>query len=64
MRETKSLRVKASCYRVTVAKPPQILIASESKLREWLGNRGFERLMEQGKVEKLEVRDDGSLVLA
>lgn len=61
VRKTKALE---PCLRVTMEKPPQVLIASEAKLREWLGNRGFERLMEQGKVEKLEVRDDGSLVLA
>lgn len=34
-------------------KPPQILIAGEAKMREWLGSKLFERLAASGAIERV-----------
>jgi hypothetical protein len=44
-----------SIYKVTIDKPtPQILIATEPRLRTWLGAGLFNMLMRAGKVERIE----------
>jgi len=41
-------------YRVTIdGDRPQTMVASEDKLKEWLGFRKFEKLKKQGKIEQV-----------
>lgn len=48
-----------TCLRVYVdTRPPQILIASEAKIREWIGDKQFERLCEAGAVEEVEFMEE------
>lgn len=59
--DKREMGTKTKIYRVRVdGRNPTLLIASEPKLRLWLGDKQFERLQKEGAVE--EVKDEEDLV--